>query len=218
MIRIPLYLAIAQWALLVALGVLVVVVFRQLGRLTATTARSRELGPSPGSQAAELTYVRAGSDSALRLTPGDGDPVLLAFVDPTCPSCEQLVSVLDALSAAGELRGLRVLLLISDPPSYLQISEVFASTTLEIGRPASASGLDAYRATATPLLVAIDASGMVRSAGSVVKAAQVRAFAQSCLLPAPQETLAVVASAAAHEHAGAGGPAGPTGTAEGDGN
>jgi hypothetical protein len=191
-IRIPLYLAIAQWALLGALGVLVVVMFRQLGRLTASTAKSAELGPAVGSRAAGLSYVRLGSELAQELTPGDGQPLLIAFVDPTCPSCEELVSVLDAMRAAGELDMVRVLLLISDPPSYLQISATFTATALEIGRPASRKGLDAYRASATPLLVAVDAAGMVRAAGSVLKIAQVRAFVQSCLLPAPTETLPVV--------------------------
>jgi hypothetical protein len=201
MIRIPLYLAIAQWALLGTLGVLVVVMFRQLGRLTGSAGRSAELGPAIGSQAAALSYVQLGSRSAaLELTPGDGQPLLLAFVDPTCQSCEELVSVLEAMRAAGELDGLRALLLISDPPSYLQVSDVFSSTGLEIGRPASPAGLAAYRASATPLLVAVDAGGMVRAAGSVVRIAQVRAFAQSCLLPAPDRELAVVHSAVQEVH------------------
>jgi hypothetical protein len=195
MIRIPLYLAIAQWALLGTLGILVVVMFRQLGRLTLSTAASRELGPAVGSQAAALSYLRRGSDSPQELTPGDGMPVLLAFVDPTCPSCEELVRVLESMREAGELHGLRTLLLISDPPSYLQISEAFSSTELEIGRPAGRDGLNAYHASATPLLVAVDSTGMVRAAGSVIRIAQVRAFAQSCLLPAPDRELEVVSSA-----------------------
>jgi hypothetical protein len=195
MIRIPLYLAIAQWALLGTLGVLVVVMFRQLGKLTLGTAAARELGPAIGSQAAALAYIPSGGGSERQLTPGDGVPLLLAFVDPTCSSCEELVGVLEAMREAGELAGLRAQLLISDPPSYLQISEVFSSTELEIGRPASRDGLDAYHASATPLLVAVDAAGMVRAAGSVVRIAQVRAFVQACLLPAPDRELAVVSSA-----------------------
>jgi hypothetical protein len=196
MIRIPLYLAIAQWALLGGLGVLVVVMFRQLGKLTVGTAKARELGPATGSLAVPLSYTRADSDSVLDLRPGDGLPLLLAFVDPTCPSCEELVAVLGAMHSAGELDQLRTLLLISDPPSYLQISEVFSSTPIEIGRPARRDGMDAYRVSGTPLLVAIDAAGMVRAAGSVVRTAEVRAFAQACLLPAPDKALAVLPAAA----------------------
>jgi hypothetical protein len=194
MITMPLYLEIAQWALLGALGVLVVVMFRQLGRLM-TGGEHERLGPAEGTKAAALTYARPGDGSLVALTPGDGQPLLLAFVDPTCPSCEELVGVLETMRASGDLDGLRTVLLISDPPSYLQISEVFTATQLEIGRPARRDGLESYQVTATPLLVAVDAQGMVRAAGSVVRADQVRAFARSSLLPPPQAVLDVVPAA-----------------------
>lgn len=189
MIRIPVYLAIAQWALLAALGVLVIVMFRQLGRLVTGQAHAAPLGPAVGSPAPALTYACPGEHDQLRLTPGGGRPLLLAFVDPTCPSCEDLVGVLGELRDGGELDGLTVLALISDPPSYLQISQVFQASGLEIGRPVKRSGLDAYRVSATPLLVAIDAAGVVRAAGSVVRADEVRGFVTSARLPAPHETL-----------------------------
>lgn len=197
MITIPLYLAVAQWALLAALGVLVVLMFRQLGRLLTGTSRPAELGPPTGSRAAPLTYARPGEEAVHRLMPGAGQPALVAFVDPTCPSCEKLVGLLDAAHEAGDLAGLRTLLLISDPPGYLQISEAFRSTGLEIGRPAERDGLDSYRVSATPLLVAIDGAGLVRAAGPVMQAAQVRAYVQACLLEVPETTLAVVPVAAA---------------------
>jgi len=197
MIRIPLYLAVAQWALLAALGVLVVVMFRQLGRLLSGSGRPASLGPAVGSQAGALGYARPGDDTVRRLSPGDGQPALVAFVDPTCPSCEQLVGVLDEAMAAGDLAGLRVLLLISDPPSYLQISDAFRSTRLEVGRPADREGLSSYRVTATPLLVAIDGAGVVRAAGPVTRAAEVRGFARSCLPEVPESTMAVIPAASA---------------------
>jgi hypothetical protein len=194
-IRIPLYLAVAQWALLAALGVLVVILFRQLGRLLTGTVTAAELGPPVGAPAAALTYVRPGEAAEQLLTPGDGQPLLLAFADPTCPSCEQLVGVLGELRAAGELNGLRTLLLISDPPAYLQISDVFRASQLEVGRPAKRDGLDSYRVSATPLLVAVDGAGVVRAAGSVVRAAEVRIYAQSCLLPPPAAAAALAVTA-----------------------
>jgi hypothetical protein len=180
MVRIPLYLAVAQWALLGALGVLVIVLFRQLGRLLNGTAGAAELGPPAGRRAAALSYLRAGEPTPRQLTPGVGGPVLIAFVDPTCASCEQLVLTLDQLRAAGDLAALRVLLLISDPVSYLRISEAFSATELEIGRPADPAGLEYYRVTATPLLVAIDAAGIVTAAGSAIRPAEVRRYVRAC--------------------------------------
>jgi hypothetical protein len=197
MIAIPIYLAVAQWVLLVALGILVVVMFRQLGGLLNGTVKAAELGPAVGSQASPLSYARLGDGEPgggepgdgepgdgehgrRRLTPGDGQPALVAFVDPTCPSCEQLVLTLDELLAADELAALRVLLLISDPASYLQISPAFSATALEIGRPADPADLPTYQVSGTPLLVAIDGNGTVMAAGSVVRKDEVRGYIGAC--------------------------------------
>jgi hypothetical protein len=130
-------------------------------------------------------------DAVQSFVPGDGQPALVAFVDPTCPSCEELVTVLGAAWDADELSGLRVLLLTSDPPSYLQISTAFRATSLEIGRPLDRDDLEPYRASATPLLVAIDAAGIVRAAGTAIRLAEVRAYGQACLLPQPGALLPV---------------------------
>jgi hypothetical protein len=185
MIKIPVYLFAAQWALLGALAVLVVIMYRQLGRLLTGSNKAADLGPEVGGQAPPLTYIITATGAERRLAPGEDGPVLVAFADPTCPSCEQLVTALGELSAGGELDGIRILVLISDPPSYLRISEVFSGSQLEIGRPSLRGGLDAYRVSATPLLVAIDASGVVSATGPVITAGEVRALAAACR-PAPE--------------------------------
>ncbi len=188
------YLFAGQWALLAALGVLVVIMYRQLGRLLTGSDEAADLGPEAGGRAAALTYITTRDQQERPFTPGAEGPALVAFADPTCPSCEQLVAVLGEMRSAGELEGIRILVLISDPPSYLRISEVFSASELEIGRPVRRSGLDSYRVSATPLLVAIDASGVVRAAGSVVRAAEVLAFAQACLPGEPEASLVTIAA------------------------
>lgn len=173
--RIPAYLEIAQWALLLALGCLVVVLYRQLGRLMGQPARHAELGPAVGSTAAAFRYASVPGGTTGHLRPGDGRPTLLAFVDPTCPACEQLVTTLSHEDAVGALAGLRVLLLVSDPPAYIGISPAFQATSLDIGRPVSTAEIASYRAVGTPLLVAIDDQGIVRLAGTASAPAEVRA-------------------------------------------
>ncbi len=173
---VPLYLQIAQWALLLGLGCLVVVMYRQLGRLLGHSGKAAELGPRTGSIAAPFRYERIPDGSIGQVRPGDGQPVLIAFVDPTCPACEQLVTSLSDLQAEGQLRGARPLLLISDPPGYLRISAAFQATSLEIGRPLTTAEVSGYRATGTPLLVVVDASGVVRAAGVASRPAEVLAF------------------------------------------
>jgi len=179
MMRIPVYLEIAQWALLLGLGALLVVLYRQLGRLLSQKNDHAELGPPVGSKAAPIRYAAVPDGSRERLVPGEGQPALIAFVDPTCPACERLVVSLGELQAAGELAGSRVLLLMSDPPGYLSISEAFQATSLPIGRPVSAAEVAGYRATGTPLLVAVDRHGTVRAAGVASKLPEVRSFAKA---------------------------------------
>lgn len=200
--RIPVYLAVAQWALLLALGVLVILMFRQLGRHLTVTRSPAELGPAVGSPAAGFEYVTlagpgvpggvpgGGRDggpggTAQSFQPGGGQASLVAFVDPTCPACEELVTALNAADTDGELTGTRPLLMVSEPPSYLQISEPFRATRLPLGQVQADATLEAYRVSATPLLVAIDGAGIVRAAGPATRRGDVRAFVTASLLPAP---------------------------------
>jgi hypothetical protein len=175
--RVPLYLEIAQWALLLGLAGLVIVMYRQLARLLGHRDDTHEMGPRVGSSAAAFRYAPIPGDTASQLVPGDGQALLIAFVDPTCPACEQLVTSLGELQGTGQLAGARVLLLVSDPPGYLRISPAFQATSLEIGRPLSPAEVAGYRATGTPLLVAVDAGGVVRAAGVASRPAEVLAFA-----------------------------------------
>jgi hypothetical protein len=177
--RIPIYLEIAQWALLLGLGSLLAVLYRQLGRLLGDRHDPAELGPPVGSKAMTIRYTTVPDGDHERITPGDGQPAMIAFVDPTCPACERLVVSLGELQAAGELANCRVLLLISDPPGYLGISAAFQATSLPIGRPLSTAEVDDYRATGTPLLVAVDRVGTVRAAGVASQLSEVRSYASA---------------------------------------
>jgi hypothetical protein len=198
--KVPLYLAVAQWTLLFAFGLLLIVVFRQLGRMLHKADEAAQLGPAVGSKAASLEYSRFTDDTVQYLAPGDGQPTLLAFVEPTCPSCEKLVLALGTAEHAGELRGLRVLLLMSSPKSYLRVSDAFRATRLECGRILAQASTEAYGATSTPLLVAIDGDGMVRAAAPAVELAEVRTFSRACLLPPPEgQSIPITAAAPQHE-------------------
>lgn len=186
---IPVYLDIAQWALLFALALLLIVIYRQLGSHFNTVTRRRSFGPAVGSAAAEFDYRSIPGLAVRRFTPGHGQAALLAFVDPMCISCEQLVTALDTANRSGELTTTRVLLLTSDEPSYLRVSEPFRTTSLEIGQVVSDASLDSYEASATPLLVSIDATGIVQATGAVTGIEDVRAFARSGLMPDSRESL-----------------------------
>lgn len=182
--RISLYLAIAQWALLLTLGLLVIGAYRQLGRVFSGKRPPSALGPAPGSSAKEFDYMRIRDNTSQIFTPtGTDGPTLLGFVDPTCPACEDLVENLSAADASGELAGFRTLLVMSDPPAYAEISPAFCSTAIEIGRPPTEAARQAYNATATPLLIAIDGEGVIRAARPATERKDIRALMHTALAP-----------------------------------
>ena len=180
---IPPYLAVAQWVLLLTLGVLVIVMYRQLGRQLSIGQPSRGAGPEVGSRAAAFGYTRLADGREELFRPGGGQAALVAFADPTCPSCEELVASLNEADTGGGLGRVRPLLLVSEPPSYLQISGPFRETRLPVGRIRAGAAVAAYRVSATPLLVAIDAAGVVRAAGPATRRGDVQDFVRACLLP-----------------------------------
>ena len=73
--RIPLYLAVAQWALLLALATLVVIAYRQLGRVLGQPEQPAELGPPPGSRPARIAYAPLGAGAAAAPPPGCPRPL-----------------------------------------------------------------------------------------------------------------------------------------------
>jgi hypothetical protein len=183
--KIPVYIVIAQWALLFVLGLLVVIIYRQLGRIFVKNSRASDSkhGPAVGSHAASLTYTRISDETLQRLNPGNGEPTLVAFVDPTCPACEDLIAALGRMRETDELAGIRALLLTADPPNYLRISKIFQTTPFEIGHITAHSGVESYNATATPLLVAVDSTGVVRAAGPAGKLEELPSFIRACTMP-----------------------------------
>jgi hypothetical protein len=190
--RIPLYLAIAQWALLLTLGLLVIGAYRQLGRVFSGKRSADALGPAPGSSAKEFEYVRIRDNTTQIFAPAAHDrPALLGFVDPTCPACEDLVENLSAADASGELAGFRMLLVMSDPPAYAEISPAFCSTPIEIGRPPTEAARQAYNASATPLLIAVDKAGVVRAAHPAIERKDIRALIHTALAPTAEDAVGV---------------------------
>jgi hypothetical protein len=187
---IPVYVVVAQWALLLALGALVAILYRHVGRAMAKTAPT-ELGPPVGSEAASFEYWALSDKTLRQVRPGGGQAALVAFVEPSCLSCEQLVATMGTARESGELSGLRVLLLVSEPPRYVDLSEAFRGSRLEVGRVVARATVLAYKVSATPLLVAIDGDGVVRSAGPARDIAEVRAAIQACLTPPPSLPISV---------------------------
>ena len=157
------------WALVLALGVVVIALARQVGvmheRLAPVGALATQPGPAVGEAAPELQLADLSGEIVRIGGAGEtGERTLLFFLSPTCPVCETLLPTL-VRASRGEPK-LRV---------------VFASD----GEPeehrefARAHGLDAegyvvsielgvrFQVAKLPYAVLIDERGIVRSKGIV---------------------------------------------------
>jgi hypothetical protein len=72
--RIPLYLAVAQWALLLGLGLLVVTAYRQLGRVLGRARQPAALGPPVDSRPGKIAYERISRPGGNSACPAAASP------------------------------------------------------------------------------------------------------------------------------------------------
>jgi methylamine dehydrogenase accessory protein MauD len=99
------------WGLVVALGLVVVALTRQIGilheRIAPVGALAVERGPKVGEAAPELLLpALAGNEVRLGGSDADGRRTLLFFLSPTCPVCKTLLPTLERIVAedAGKTR------------------------------------------------------------------------------------------------------------------
>jgi thiol-disulfide isomerase/thioredoxin len=169
MIEIPTALAIAQWVVLFAFAVLLVVAFRQLAYLMEVgQAASAHGGLAAGTEAPPFHYQRIalGSDGARASFDPRGRPSLLMFTDPACGSCENALRTLERLARSRDEDGIRVLAMTSADEQVIEVISSFRDTTLELGRVDPSVERRLYESYATPFFYAIDADGIVRDAGA----------------------------------------------------
>ncbi len=163
---------VALWVLVVFQGLLLLGMVRAVAELSASGRRSGRLGvpntarlgtgqPSPGA----LTGERAPHFNAVDALGGrvdsasfDGQPRLLVFVAPSCPSCQEVWSDIEAVSA--EYQATVVLVCVARAQPCRQFAEQH-----ELARPLLVDG-EAVLATAfgisiTPTAVLITADNVV---------------------------------------------------------
>lgn len=176
MIEIPVALAIAAWAVLAALGFLVIVLYRQLayllnlGRSTATGG-----GLPLGDRAPQFEYLirDGGEQRPARFSPGEA-PTLLLFANPGCSSCETMLAAFDRAAGRGKNRGVRFVAFTDASPDEIAHFAAFANADVELGYVSQAVPTRLYRAAATPFLVALDQKGRVRDQGPLAHESDIR--------------------------------------------
>jgi hypothetical protein len=174
---------VAQWALLLGLGVLVVVMYRQLAYLLLLSrAASGHGGLAVGERAPDFTYWPVHSmpsDGQPKEFRPDGVPTLILFVNPGCGSCEVAVRNLEQVTR--KVSQLRVLAVTDSDPEAVNAIDAFRETAVELIRVERTVPNELYRTYSTPYAYGIDASGAIRASGEAVTARQIKGFVRETL-------------------------------------
>ncbi len=172
LIQVPLWIFISQWILLFALGAFVITAYRQLGYILhlhdfMETAGSERDSLALGAHAVGFHYTltKEAGNRDQSFEP-QGMPSLLLFVDPGCMSCQNALRALERL--APQFRNkIRFLVITSSEPTFLEASEAFRSTSLEVGRVKKEVIYQQYQTNITPFLYLIDQNRVIRAKGGV---------------------------------------------------
>jgi AhpC/TSA family len=166
MIEIPVALLVAQWLLLLGLGVMVVLMYRQLGYLLGLSrAVSGSGGLDVGEQAPTFEYEpfpTNGSGEQRRGFVPEGARTLLMFTTPGCASCQTALRSLEEATRRLREDGLRVLVATDAEPEHIQAVEVFRDSPLPVVRVDHDVPTRLFRTYTTPFLYAIGDDGKVR--------------------------------------------------------
>jgi peroxiredoxin len=178
MIEIPVALLVAQWLLLLGLGLMVFLMYRQLAYLLGLSrAVSGSGGLDVGDKAPSFDYVPAstnGGDGELRRFAPEGTRTLLMFTTPGCATCQTALRSLEEATRRIRGEGLRVLVVTDAEPESVYAVEEFRESLLPVVRVRHDVATRLFRTYTTPFLYAIGDDGKVRGAREAVTAGQVK--------------------------------------------
>jgi methylamine dehydrogenase accessory protein MauD len=157
---------VVLWIFVIALGVLVLLLYRQLGIMYLGTAEgvSRD-GLARGSRAPDFNLTDQYGH-AQQLSSYKGTPVLLLFGSPHCSPCRLLLPQLTEWSRQHKDIAVVWLNSASTEESLRFVSETGATLPVAPYEPED-NLLDKYKVRVTPFLFLVDENGIIRSKGLV---------------------------------------------------
>lgn len=161
--RVPLWIVISQWALLLALAILVVLIYRQLAYLLDLSVRvsAPTTGLPLGSQAPSFDYRLVAASHETQRFVGEGVPTLLLFTDPGCRSCLEALEILERTTRAQRGATLRVLAVTdADPRLLVAIEDQLPFEIALVDRDVVRR---LYSTLVAPFLYGIDSRGVIRA-------------------------------------------------------
>jgi len=174
-ITLPGWLVVSQWALLFALGLLIIMMYRQVALLEQLKDRGSErAGLHPGEKAHSFDYIPVNriTNVLARFEPR-GRWSLLLFADPSCASCQNALLALEKLSPHLP-QSLQVLVATTSEPALISASDAFKLTSFELGRIPVDVSTRLYNTGVTPFGHLIDPEGVVHAKGIVTDEASLR--------------------------------------------
>lgn len=171
-VQVSIWIVVGQWVLLFALGLLVVVAYRQLGYMLhlkdiMSNAGSERDGLALETQAPSFSYipVREGISGNLpQHFESGGREVLLLFADPGCVSCQNALITLEEVAPQVRHK-LSLLVMTSSDPELVAAVKEFHSSTFEVGLVKKEVIFKSYKTYTTPFMYIIDAKGVIRAKG-----------------------------------------------------
>jgi methylamine dehydrogenase accessory protein MauD len=160
---------ILLWAVVIALGIVVVALARQIGilfeRVAPMGALITDSGPKIGEASPKFALQALGSGKAVSVGAQTGRSLLIFFLSPTCPVCKKLLPVLKSAQKAE--KGWLDIVLASDGEA-LKHEAFITSHKLDDFPYVLSSDLGmAYRVSRLPYGVVLDGEGTVRAKGLI---------------------------------------------------
>ena len=168
---------IALWVVVVALGICVLALSRQIGILYERVAPMGALMMDHGPKVGELAppvEVTTWEGQGLTIGTATAKSTLLFFVSPTCPVCKKLLPIIRSVQQR-ENRWLNVVLASDgDRPEHATFREKhqLADFPYVLSQPLGM----AYKISKLPYCVLLDANGFVRAKGLVNSREQVESL------------------------------------------
>lgn len=161
MIELPTWIVVMQWSLIIVLAALVWSVYRQLGILLDRNVPDHlHMALAPGTVAPSFEGSLMGRTSSARARVSlVGVPTVLAFVDPHCTSCEEVLQTLKELRAAPPIAVTRYVVATDSSAARAKWPDSVELETYLV----SSGVLKRYGVTATPTIFCIAESGEIIS-------------------------------------------------------
>jgi len=157
---------VALWVLVLALGLLVLLLYRQLGIMYLGSAEGvSRYGLPPGTKAPDFSLTDQYGN-AQRLNAYRGRPAVLVFGSPHCSPCRILLPQLHDWAKAHPDVGILWLNAASADESLKFVSDTGATVPVAPYTPQE-NLMDKYRVRVTPFMFLLDEDGVVRAKGLV---------------------------------------------------